>query len=149
MPNSHISSPVRTSISLGRSSVEAALIGMGAGIIYGVCVATSAVGSDRNDSGFFNLALIVAILVALVGSILGAFFGLVFGAMAANGVRRLALIDTPIIAAIGVILFALAALGLGSVDSGLLVWTVGPWWLVSPPPSYTVVGCRCVPVCDR
>lgn len=132
--------PARGTI-LVRSSLEGALLGAGAGIVYGVVIGLyGSVGAAPTVSGFAGLATVVSLVAVPVGIVLGTVFGTGFGLAAWAGVRHLAWLEVAIVAVFGALVLALAVTGSGHVSSGLLAWGAGP--LVAGVPAAALHGCR-------
>ena len=132
--------PARGTVLL-RSSLDGALIGAGAGIVYGIVIGLcGSVGAAPTVSGFAGLATVASMVAVPVGLVLGTVFGTGFGLAAWTGLRHLAWLGVAVVAVFGGLVLALAITGSGHVSSGLLAWTAGP--LVAGVPAAALHGWR-------
>lgn len=133
--------PARVTV-LVRSSLDGALIGAGAGIMYGIVIALFAsVGvAAPTVSGFAGLAVVVSIVAVPAGIVFGTIFGTVFGLVAWTGLRHLAWLEVAVVAVFGGLVLAVSVTGSGHVTSGFLAWTAGP--LVAGVPAAALHGWR-------
>jgi hypothetical protein len=118
--------PARGTVLL-RSTLDGALIGAGAGMVYGIVVGLwGSVGPAPTLSGFLGLATVAGLVAVPAGIALGAVFGAGFGLAALARVRHLAWLEVAVVAVFGGLILALAIAGSDGVISGLLAWTAGP-----------------------
>lgn len=118
---------------LVRSILDGVLIGAGTGVVCGIVVGLwGSAGSAPTMSGFSGLAAVAALVAVPTGIALGAVFGAGFGFAALAGVRHLVWIEAAVVAVLGGVVLALAIVGSGGVNSGLLAWTAGPLLIGAP-----------------